>query len=296
MQLINTNASIENFITLYKFPLEPKELVKSNYLINRISKLGIFFQTQVIGLFEFIDFFGVIFIKSISLPFNLNKIRWSDFPELFIRNGIMALPITLLIVFLIGLISGYQGALQLKQFGADIFIADLVGISITRELSPLMVAILIAGRSGSSFAAQLGTMRVTEEIDALDTMGFDRYNFLVMPRILSVALSIPILVLICNIVGILGGLIAAMFTLDITLIGYFNRLQDALSIGDVVSGLIKSWFFGYLVAMIGCFKGLSVSGGADSVGKLTTSSVVAGVFVIILIDAIFTFLLNTLGI
>jgi phospholipid/cholesterol/gamma-HCH transport system permease protein len=223
-------------------------------------------------------------------------VRWIDLPDIFTKNGVMAVPITVLIVFLIGLISGYQGALQLRQFGADIFIADLVGISITRELSPLMVAILVAGRSGSSFAAQIGTMKVSEEIDALTTLGFDKHDYLVLPRVLAITFAMPILVLICNLVGVIGGLVAAITTLDITLSGYINQLQVALRLGDIFSGLIKSIIFGFLISLVGCYKGLSASGGAESVGKITTGSVVISVFLIIFVDALFTFLLSALGI
>lgn len=291
----NISLEKEQFINILKIEEKPNNDEKHSFLFNKVAEIGENLILLSKETYDYISFFGVIILKFLSLPFNFKKIRWADFSELYVRNGIMALPITILIVFLIGLISGYQGALQLKQFGADIFIADLVGISITRELSPLMVAILVAGRSGSSFAAQLGTMKVTEEIDALETMGFDRYDFLIIPRIISVAAAMPIIVLICNIVGIGGGLIAALATLDVTLIGYINRLQEALSFGDVISGLIKSVVFGFLIATIGCYKGLSAKGGADSVGRITTGSVVAAVFVIILVDALFTFLLTSLG-
>lgn len=294
-QIVNSNSEIDKFINLLK--IEEKNILAAqhSFLYNKIAEIGENLQNLGKETYEYISFFGQVLIKFLFSIFKPSKIRWADFPEIFIRNGVLALPITILIVFLIGLISGYQGALQLKQFGADIFIADLVGISITRELSPLMVAILVAGRSGSSFAAQLGTMKVTEEIDALETMGFDRFNFLILPRIIAVSLAMPIIVIICNIVGIAGGLIAALATLDVTLIGYINRLQEAITLGDVFSGLIKSVVFGFLIATIGCYKGLSAKGGADSVGRITTGSVVAGVFVIILVDALFTFLLTSLG-
>ena len=155
------------------------------------------------------------------------------------------MPIVLLIVFLIGLITGYQGAIQLKQFVADRFIADLVGISITRELAPLMTAILVAGRSGSSFAAEIGTMKVSEEIDALKTMGIDLYQFLVLPRVLAVTLSIPFVTILADLIGIFGGLIAALTTLNVTFTGYVNELSTALNYYHVFTGLGKSMIFGF---------------------------------------------------
>jgi phospholipid/cholesterol/gamma-HCH transport system permease protein len=176
------------------------------------------------------------------------------------------------------------------------FIANLVGISLTRELAPLMVAILVAGRSGSAFAAEIGTMKVSEEIDALTTMGFDKLEFLVMPRVLSVTLAMPFLVIICNVVGMIGGMIAAVTTLDITMAGYIGRMQMAISLWDIGTGLIKSIMFGFLIASLGCYKGINVKGGADAVGRYTTASVVAGVFLIIVTDAVFTFIFQALGI
>jgi len=245
--------------------------------------------------YNFISFFGELFIRMIILIFHPSRMRWRDLPGHFTQSGVFALPITVMIVFLIGLITGYQGALQLKQFGADNFIANLIGISLTRELSPLMVAILVAGRSGSAFAAELGTMKVSEEIDALNTMGFDSFEFLVLPRVVAVTLAMPLLVIICNVVGMVGGLIAALTTLDVTTSGYILRMQSALSLLDISTGLFKSIIFGFLIASLGCYKGLNVTGGADAVGKITTASVVASVFLIILTDAVFTFIFQALG-
>jgi phospholipid/cholesterol/gamma-HCH transport system permease protein len=261
-----------------------------------VAEIGDNFRQKAKDIYSFIEFLGELITGLAKLIIKPTGIRWKDFPHHFSKAGVFAVPITVLIVFLIGLISGYQGAVQLAQFGADIFIADLVGISITRELSPLMVAILVAGRSGSAFAAEIGTMKVAEEIDALNSMGYNIISFLVLPRVLAVTLAMPLLTMLCNIAGIGGGLIAALSTLDITISGYLNELQLAVGIGDIVSGLIKSIIFGFLVATIGCYRGLQVTGGAESVGKFTTASVVTGVFLIIFTDAIFTFIFQVLNI
>jgi phospholipid/cholesterol/gamma-HCH transport system permease protein len=237
-----------------------------------------------------------LIIKILILFVNPWKMRWKDFPFQFFRSGVAALPIILLILFLIGLVTGYQGAVQLHQFGADMYIADMVGISITRELGPLMTAIIIAGRSGSSFAAEIGTMKVSEEIDALNSMGFDFMRFLVMPRVMSVLFAMPLLTLFADLAGVLGGLVSALAVLDITLTAYINGLQGALDYGDVMGGLFKSMVFGFLIATVGCFRGMQVSGGAESVGKFTTASVVSGIFLIIVADAVFTFIFTSLGI
>ena len=246
--------------------------------------------------YKFIEFLGELILKALNLIIHPKAMRWKDFPTHFTDSGVNAIPITVLIMFLIGIITGYQGALQLKQFGADIYIADLIGVSLSRELTPLMVSILVAGRSGSAYAAELGTMKVSEEIDALQSLGFDKIKFLVLPRVLSVTFAMPLLVIICNLVGIAGGLVAALTSLDITITSYVNQLQMALSFADVFSGLFKSIVFGFMIATVGCFRGLQVSGGAESVGRFTTSSVVSGVFLIILIDALFVFIFQSLGI
>lgn len=244
----------------------------------------------------FIEFLGELMISMFLLVFKPVAMRWRDFPFYFLRAGVNALPIVLLIVFLIGVISGYQGAIQLRQFGADIYIADLIGISITRELSPLMTAILVAGRSGSAFAAEIGTMKVSEEIDALQTMGFDLMRFLVLPRVFAVMLAAPILTMLANLAGIAGGLLTAVLTLNITMTGYFNQLQIAVGYWDLFTGLGKSVVFGFLVAAVGCFRGLQARGGAESVGNYTTASVVTGVLLIIIADAVFTFIFQAIGI
>lgn len=243
----------------------------------------------------FFEFLGELIIKLFATIFQPFKVRWEDFPLLFLKNGVNALPIVSLILLLIGIISGYQGAIQLKQFGADIYIADLIGVSITRELGPLMTAILVAGRSGSAFTAEIGTMKVSEEIDALRSMGFDPFRFLVLPRVFAVTFSIPLLTMFGNVAGILGGLISGLSMLDITTTGYFNQLQIAVDLGDLGSGLLKSLVFGLLVASIGCFRGLQVKGGAEGVGTATTISVVSGIFAIIIADTIFTFIFEAMG-
>jgi len=261
-----------------------------------ISNIGKTTSEFFKNAFLFIEFFGDLIIKLFSILIKPKKVRWKDFPFHFTQSGVNAVPITFLIVFLIGLISGYQGALQLTLVGADILIADLIGISITRELAPLMTAILVAGRSGSAFAAEIGTMKVSEEIDALHSMGFDVDYFLVLPRVLAVMLVMPILVLITDISGIFGGLVAAISTLDITVLGYLNQLHRAIDFSDIFTGLGKSVVFGFLISTVGCFMGMQVKGGAESVGKYTTTSVVTSIFLIIFFDAVFTFIFSTLGI
>lgn len=295
--IICDRKEILDFINIYelKSKIETTGKTSHSFFKTYVSNIGNFWLIVLNDLKLFIEYLGDLFLKLFLIIIRPFEVRWKDFPLHFTNSGVNALPIVLLILFLIGLISGYQGALQLQQFGADIFIADLIGISITRELGPLMTAIIIAGRSGSSFTAEIGTMKVSEEIDSLKTMGFDLTNFLVLPRVLAVTFAMPFLTILANVAGIIGGLVSGLAVLNITISGYLNQLQRVLGLDDIISGLIKSMIFGFLVASVGCFRGLQVKGGAESVGKNTTISVVNGILLIILSDALLTFLFEILG-
>src|SRR5262249_26998642 len=181
------------------------------------------------------------------------------------------------------------------QFGANIFVADLVALSVTRELAPLMTAIIVAGRSGAAFSAELGTMRVSEEVDALRTLGLDPYSYLVFPRVIALVLVVPLLTLIADVVGILGGLLVALFGLDLTLAGYLHETQKSLELFDVFSSTLKAAVFGVNIALIACQRGLATRGGAEGVGRATTSAVVTSLFAIVAADAVFTVLFLAFG-
>jgi phospholipid/cholesterol/gamma-HCH transport system permease protein len=218
--------------------------------------------------------------------------NWKEVPYLMERNGADAVPIVVLINFLVGFVMAFQGAVQLKQFGANIYVADLVGLSITRELGPLMTAIIVCGRSGAAFAAELGTMRVSEEIDALRTLGFGPIRYLVLPRTLALILVVPILTVLADLVGMFGGLLVGVFSLDISVRAYIVETQEAVKLWDITSGVLKSVVFATAIALISCQRGFATSGGAQGVGRSTTSSVVTSLFVLILLDAIFTVLFH----
>lgn len=210
------------------------------------------------------------------------------------RAGADALPIVLLINFLVGAILGLQGAIQLHRFGGDQFLANLVGLSVVRELGPLMTAILVTGRSGAAYAAELGTMAVNEEIDALRTLGQDPQRFLVLPRLLTLVLVLPLLTLVGNVVGTLGGLAIAVSYLDQPAIVYLQALQRACSLGDVGTGLLKSVFFAAAIGLISCQRGLATRGGAAGVGRATTSAVVVVLFALVALDAVFSWVFSLL--
>ena len=216
------------------------------------------------------------------------RIRWRETWLYMERTGLDAVPIVSLISFLMGLITAFQAAVQLTQFGADIYVANLVGLSIVRELGPLMTAIIAAGRSGAAFAAEIGTMKVSDEVDALTTMGLDRTRFLVTPKVLALLVMLPCLTLGADLVGILGGLTVAVVGLGLPVQVYVRQTRIALGIWDVYSGLIKSVAFAILIAGVGCLRGFQAEGGAESVGRITTSAIVAAIFLIIVADAVFT--------
>jgi len=211
----------------------------------------------------------------------------SSFEEM-VKVGVNAIPIVALISFSIGLILAMQSAYQLEQFGATIFTADLVAVAQTRELGPLMTAIIVAGRSGSGIAAEIGTMKVGEEIDALRSMGFHPIKFLVVPKLIALAIMVPCLTVIADLIGIAGGFSMAVLSLDLGFARYLNRTIFALVFKDMITGLIKSFVFALLVGLTGCYMGFMVEGGAEGVGRRTTQSVVVSIFLIILADSFFT--------
>jgi phospholipid/cholesterol/gamma-HCH transport system permease protein len=209
-------------------------------------------------------------------------------PSLIVRAGSDAIPVVAVVNFLIGFTMAYQSMLTLKKYGANIYVADIVGVSVTRELAPLMTAILVIGRSGAAYAAELGAMRVSEEIDALRTMGFSPTSHLVAPRVVALAVVAPMLTLIGDIAGITGGLFVATTTLGVTVHGYVAELRSIVETSDVWTGLVKSFAFGLAIAFIGCRQGLTAKGAASGVGRSTTTTVVASTFSVIVIDAVFT--------
>lgn len=221
-------------------------------------------------------------------PFKGKGIRWKSTFEQMVRIGVESIPIVCLIAFFVGLIIAMQSAYQLKKFGATIYVANLVAVSIIRELSPLLTAIVITGRSGSAMTAEIGTMKVYEEIDALKTMGFNPVKFLVVPRTLAMLIMLPCLTITADLIGIFGGYLIATFSLDITSIRYIDQTISALVFKDLFSGLVKSVFFALIIAKIGCYEGLIVEGGAEGVGKSTTQSVVTSIFLIIGADVLCT--------
>jgi phospholipid/cholesterol/gamma-HCH transport system permease protein len=205
-----------------------------------------------------------------------------------VKAGYNAVPIVAVISFFVGIILALQAAYQLRRFGALIYVADLVGVSITRELGPILTAIIVAGRSGSAFAAEIGSMRAAEEVDALTSMGINPVRFLVVPKLFALMGMLPALTLISDLIGILGGLFLSVVSLDLHAGNYFQQTINALSLTDVITGIIKAWAFGIVITLVGAYQGFKVEGGAEEVGRRTTASVVASIFMVIMFDFFFT--------
>jgi phospholipid/cholesterol/gamma-HCH transport system permease protein len=211
-------------------------------------------------------------------PFKGRGLKWGNAVHQMVLAGFNALPIVSLISFFLGIVLAFQGAYQLEKFGAGYFVAALVGVSMTRELGPLITAIVVAGRSGSSFAAELGTMKV----------GLNSVKYLVVPKYLAMLLMMPCLTLVSDLSGILGGTVFGIYQLDQTFSMYVLATQEALVMRDISTGLVKSIVFGVIITKVGCYEGFSVRGGAEGVGRSTTSSVVVSIFLVILADLLFT--------
>jgi len=222
--------------------------------------------------------------------------RVSDTRLIMQQTGAEALPIVSLLTFLVGAILGYIGALQLQKFGAEVFIGDMIGVAMTREITAIITGIIMAGRTGAAFAAQLGTMRVNEEIDALKTMGLSPMEFLVLPRMLALMLMMPLLAIYANFMGIFGGAMVAYTILDISLTQYLDVVIKSVDLNDVAAGIIMSIIFGIIVAVVGCQKGMSCGKSAEAVGVTTTSAVVTATVMIFVAAAILTIIYSLLGI
>jgi len=245
---------------------------------------------------EFFAFVGECAISLGQLVRRPRKFRWADFLEQMQHCGAMALPIVSLVSILVGMTLGYTAALILRQYGGDIYVADLVGVSMLREMGALMTAIVLAGRSGAAFAAQLGNMKASEEIDALRTLGLSPINFLVMPRLLALAVMMPLLALYANCLGIFGGMLVASTVLDISPSAYWVEMLTIIDLSDLASGLIKAATFGVIVGLAGCLRGLQAERSAAGVGMAATSAVVTAILFIIIADALYAVVFDILGI
>jgi phospholipid/cholesterol/gamma-HCH transport system permease protein len=261
--------------------------------VARIGEVAIILLRRV---YSIVGFGGLVAIMVAALFRRPGRLRAIATMVQMEQTGLDAMPIVGLLSFLIGVVVAYQGADQLRRFGAEIYAVDLLGVSIMRELGVLLTAIIIAGRSGSAFTAQIGTMQVNQEIDALRTLGLDPVEVLVLPRVFGLALTLPLLVFYADAMGLLGGALMTWGTIGITIPTFLEHLRGAITEWTLWVGVIKAPFFAVLIAMVGCYEGFNVSGSAESVGRLTTQSVVESIFLVIVADSAFSILFSILKI
>jgi phospholipid/cholesterol/gamma-HCH transport system permease protein len=245
---------------------------------------------------DLLGFFGLTVVTLARIVTHPGRLRFTAFMVHLERIGINALPIVGLLSFLIGVVLAFQGADQLRQFGAEIFTVNLLGVSVLREIGILMTAIMVAGRSGSAFTAEIGTMKVNEEVDAMTVLGLDPMEVLVLPRLLALMVAMPLLGFYADMMGLLGGAIMTVVVLDLSVPQFVTQLHNAVSLNTLLVGLVKAPVFAFLIGMVGCYEGLKVEGSAESVGRMTTTSVVESIFLVIVADAIFSIIFSSLGI
>jgi phospholipid/cholesterol/gamma-HCH transport system permease protein len=260
--------------------------------LERIGRGAYDAWRQTVELLGFVGESAHAFASSVMRP---ERLRWR--PILFnIRSaGFDALPIVGLLSFLIGIVVAYQGADQLRKYGGNIFVADIVGLSMLREFAPLITAIIIAGRSGAAYAAQIGTMSVTEEIDAMRTLGIAPLDVLVLPKIIALVIALPLLTVFADVLGVYGGMIMARAQLDVGYGDFIERFTKAVSVTDYLLGVLKAPVFATIIVVVGCFQGFRTKGGADSVGRQTTRSVVQAILFVIVADSLFSIAFSALG-
>jgi phospholipid/cholesterol/gamma-HCH transport system permease protein len=260
--------------------------------LHRIGLAAIEAVGRGTALLGFVGELAVAFARGVVQPSRL-RLR----PILYnIRSaGFHALPIVGLLSFLLGIVLAYQGAEQLRRYGANIFIADLVGLSILREFAPLMTAIIVAGRSGSAYAAQIGSMQVSEEIDAMRTLGIAPLDLLVLPKVIALAIALPLLTVFADVLGVAGGMLMAQWHLGVGSADFLERFVKAVSVTTFLVGICKAPVFAAIIAVVGCFQGFRAQGGADSVGRQTTGAVVQSIFLVIVADAAFSIAFSVVG-
>ncbi len=266
-----------------------------NPVIRVLSEIGGSALIAVQTLLGLVTFFGAILIACADLARNPRRIRINAVVHRFELVGVKALGIIGLMSFLIGIVIAQQGAVQLEQFGAEVLTVNLIGRITTRELGVLMAASMVAGRSGSAFAAQIGTMKLTEEIDAMRTIGVSPIEALVIPRLLAAVIMMPLLGFYSTVVSIIGGGLFCWISLEIPPVTFVQRLQEVIPLTDLWVGLLKAPVFGAIIAMTGCFQGMQVSGNAEEVGLKTTAAVVQAIFLVIVLDAFFAVFFTQIG-
>ncbi|MBN1973870.1 MAG: MlaE family lipid ABC transporter permease subunit [Sedimentisphaerales bacterium] len=295
IQIENLKPEFNQLITLFD-PGQLSKPAKNTPFYQRVpEQIGKAVMDFLQAAHSQISFIGEVFVKFIYTLFHLGTLRWKDTFLIAEKSGANAVGIASLLGFLIGVILAFQSAVSMRKFGAEIYVADLVVIVLFRELGPLLTAFILAARTGSAFAAEIGTMKINEEIDALTTMGLEPVRFLVIPRMLAAVFITPLLTVFNNLFGIIG-CVLVMVSMGFAPITLLNEIKGATDLTDLFGGLVKTFVFGYLIAGIGCFCGLQTGKGASSVGDSATRAVVAGIIAIVVADGVFAVVYYFLGI
>ena len=261
-----------------------------------LEDIGRTSSTFAHDLLRFLAFIGHLTFLAVRILLTPAVMYWNVVVREIEEAGFQALPIVGLLTFLIGVVIAYQGGDLLRDYGGSIFIADLVGLSILRELAPLITAIIVAGRTGSAYTAQIGTMQVTEEVDALRSMGIAPIELLVLPKLFALLIALPLLTMFADVMGVLGGMFMARAQLEVSYPSFLDRLDQAIDLQSFLVGIGKAPVFAFIIASVGCYQGFRVSGGAEAVGRRTTMCVVHSIFLVIVIDAVFSIIFTQLGI
>ena len=295
-QIINPPQSYKKTLSLVNFDFDERcSVISGQPKTNIIVGFGAATIEALANIKFLIAFIGAIALSILQVFKRPRSLRGHDTITYMKTTGVDALPVVALISFLLGLIIAFMSSLQLKQFGANIYVASLVAMAMVSELGPIMTAIVVAGRTGSAYAAEIATMKISEEIDALFTMGFDPTLFLVIPRLIASFITIPLLTVFANFFGIAGGLLIGITMLDLTAGAYITQTIDTLTIFELLWGLMKSCVFAVLISGVGCLKGFQAKGGASAVGNAATAAVVNSIFLIILFDSMFAVIRSYIG-
>lgn len=290
----DTSLSLLRMVQKQSEAEQPKPKPSPGTIYNFFSGIGRGLYNLRSGAVDFLSFSGRAFVALLGVILRPKRVRGTSIVYHMYEVGVRAVPIVALMSFLVAIVTGYQGIVQLRQFGAEIYTIDLVSISMLREMAVLITAIMVAGRSGSAFTAEIGVMKTNEEVDALRTMGLDAFEILVLPRLIAIMLVLPLLTIVADAAAMLANYITAITLLNVGGGQFFERLQG-ISIRHFNIGLFKAPFFAFLIGMVGCLRGFQVKGAAEEVGKYTTRAVVDSIFMVITMDALFSIIFSKLG-
>jgi phospholipid/cholesterol/gamma-HCH transport system permease protein len=295
VQLVNLREEHQRLLHLVKERLAVAGTAEVPPPSNRLERLGRRVEFQARRAVEFLAFIGEAAASLARLAVHPQRFRWRALFSDIETAGVNALPIVALLAFMMGIVIAYQGGQQLQTYGANIFIVELVALTLLRELTPLITAIIVAGRTGSAYTAQIGTMQITEEVDALRTIGIRPMDLLVLPKLLALIIALPLLTVFADALSVFGGMVMAQALLEVSFSDFLDRFPQVVTPTSFLLGVGKAPVFAAIIALVGCYQGFQVRGGADSVGRQTTVSVVQSIFLVIAADALFSVVLGGVG-